>query len=339
MRIVMDAMGSDAHPEVEIQAARAAAERWGDPITLTGPRDLLQGRLKAEGISSDRVRVVHAPEVLEMTDKPAEAARTKCGNSMAVGMGLVKRGEADAFVTAGNTGGALANALFTLGRIRGVKRPVLGVNIPVRGGAAVALDIGANADCKPEYMLQFAVLGAVYAGFQLGIDRPRVALLSNGEEPGKGNQLVKESYPLLQGSDLNFIGNVEPKEVFAGEADVVVMDGFNGNVFIKTSEAVAGFFFEIMRREIQAGALTSLGGMLARPAFRRVGQMLDPAETGAAPLLGVDGLVFVGHGRSGTKALENAIRVTREAVEAGLLESMRRAIQASLDRKPQGEEA
>jgi glycerol-3-phosphate acyltransferase PlsX len=336
MRIILDAMGSDAHPVIEIQAALAAVERWGDPIILTGPEDLLNSQLKNEGGAPDPdlVTVVHAPEVLEMTDKPAEAARAKPGNSMAVGMRLVKRGEADAFVTAGNTGGALANALFTLGRIRGVKRPMLAVNIPVRGGFCVALDIGANADCKPEYILQFAILGAVYAGFHLGVDRARVGLLSNGEEPGKGNALVKESYPLLQASDLNFIGNVEPKEVYGGEVDVVVMDGFDGNVFVKTSEAVADFLVEIIRREIEAGFVTSLGGMLARPAFRRVRRLLDPTEYGAAPLLGVDGLVLVGHGRSDTKALVNAIRVAREAVEAGLLETMRRVIQSSLDKQP-----
>lgn len=332
MRIVLDAMGSDDHPLPEVQAAIQAAAHWADPVVLTGPRDILQGHLHGRREQARLVEIVDAPEILEMTDKPAEAARSKRKSSMAVGMDLVKAGQADAFVTAGNTGGALANALFRLGRIRGVKRPVLAVNIPVRGGQACMLDIGANADVRPEYLLQFGLLGSVYAQFHLGVENPRVALLSNGEEPGKGNQLVKDTYPLFQQSELNFIGNVEPKEVYAGEAHVVVMDGFTGNVFIKTSESVASFLVEIIGEEIRASLVTSLGGLIAQPAFRRVRQMLDPAETGAAPLLGVDGLVFVGHGRSDAKALVNAIRVTREAVEAGLLDSMRAAIGAHSER-------
>jgi glycerol-3-phosphate acyltransferase PlsX len=326
MRIVLDAMGSDDHPMPEVQAAIQAAERWGDPILLTGPEDILQGYLDRLSSEEPLIKIIDAPEILEMTDKPAKAARSKRKSSMAVGMELVKAGDAEAFVTAGNTGGALAYALFRLGRIRGVKRPVLAVNIPVRGGQACVLDIGANADVRPEFLLQFGLLGSVYAQFHFAVERPRVALLSNGEEPGKGNQLVKDAYPLFEASDLNFIGNVEPKEVYAGEAHVVVMDGFTGNVFIKTSESVASFLVEVIRDEIRSSMVTSLGGLIARPAFARVRRMLDPAETGAAPLLGVDGLVFVGHGRSDARALVNAIRVTREAVDAGLLESLRAAI-------------
>jgi len=335
MRIVLDAMGSDDHPEPELQAAVEAAKRWKETLIMTGPEDLLRPRLEELGVTHEQVRVVHAPDVLEMTDKPARAARGKARSSMAVGIQLIKDGEADAFVTAGNTGGALVNGLFILGRIRGVKRPALAVIFPVQDGHAITLDIGANADCKPEYLIQFATMGSIYAENVLGKQNPRVGLLSNGEEPGKGNTLVKETYPLLENAGLNFIGNVEPKEVVGGEVDVVVMDGFTGNVFIKTSEAVASFMTKMIRDEIMAAPLTKIGGMLARPAFRRVGKMLDPAETGAAPLLGINGLVFVGHGRSDARALVNGIRVTRQAVEHDLLDALRSAIQPRLEAQKQ----
>jgi glycerol-3-phosphate acyltransferase PlsX len=330
MRIVLDAMGSDAHPDPEIDAAAQAAERWGDPVILAGPQDVLEARLLAAGVGPERVRVVHAPEVLEMTDKPADTARGKSRSSMAVGMELVKSGEADAFVTAGNTGGAMANALFRIGRIRGVKRPALAGVFPVRSGQAILLDIGANADVRPEYLVQFAVFGSLYAEIVFGRTSPRVALLSNGEEAGKGNALVKETFPLLQQAGLNFIGNIEPKEFYAGKADVGVTDGFTGNVLLKTSEAVASFMISVIREQIKAGPITAVGGMLAKPAFKRVGVLLDPAEYGAAPLLGIDGLVFVGHGRSDARALVSAIHVARQAVAGGLLEALRREIKARL---------
>jgi len=330
MRIVLDAMGSDTHPDPEVEAAVEAAALWEDTIVLTGPQDILQPKLDAFDAQISRIQIEHAPEVLEMTDKPAEAARGKALNSMAVGMELLKDDKAEVFITAGNTGGAMANALFRLGRIRGVKRPAVSPIIPVMGGQAVVLDVGANADCKPIYMIQFAIMGTIYAEKLLGITSPRVGLLSNGEEPGKGNMLVKETYPLLEAAGINFVGNVEPKEVFAGEVDVVVTDGFSGNVFIKTSEAVASFMSRIIRSEIKASPVSSIGGLLIRPAFRRIGAMLDPSEHGAALLLGVNGLVFIGHGRSDAKALGSAIRVARQAVLSGLLEAIREAIRIRL---------
>jgi len=330
MRIVLDAMGSDTHPDPEVDAAAQAADLWGDPVLLVGPQEVLEARLRAVGVGPERVRVVHAPEVLEMTDKPADTARGKSRSSMAVGMELVKSGEADAFVTAGNTGGAMANALFRIGRVRGVKRPALAGVFPVRSGQAVLLDIGANADVRPEYLVQFAVFGSLYAEIVFGRPSPRVALLSNGEEAGKGNALVKEAFPLLQGAGLNFVGNIEPKEFYAGKADVAVTDGFTGNVLLKTSEAVASFLISLIREQIKSSPVSAVGGLLAKPAFKRVGALLDPAEYGAAPLLGIDGLVFVGHGRSDARALISAIRVARQAVSRGLLQALRREIQARL---------
>jgi glycerol-3-phosphate acyltransferase PlsX len=331
MRIVLDAMGSDTHPEPEIGAAIEAARTWGDTILLTGPQELLQPKLDAQGITRSMVEVIHAPEVLEMTDKPAEAARGKSMNSMAVGMDLVKTKEADVFVTAGNTGGAMANALFRLGRIRGVKRPGLSVIIPVYGGQTTVVDIGANVDCKPSFLVQFAIMGSIYAEKMLDLRSPRVGLLSNGEEAGKGNALVKDTYPLLESAGVNFIGNVEPKEIFAGEVDVVVTDGFSGNVLVKTAESVAALLTDIIRDEIMASPISSIGGLLSKPAFRRVGRILDPSEHGAAPFLGIDGLVFVGHGRYKVKGLVSSIRVARQAVENDLLGAMREAIQTRLE--------
>ncbi len=330
MHIVLDAMGSDAHPRPEVQAALEAYDRWGDRILLVGPEAELSQAIHDVGGHAANVEIIHAPEVLEMTDKPARSARGKAQNSMAIGMDLLKEGKADAFVTAGNTGGAMATALFRLGRIRGVKRPAVAPTIPVQGGHALALDLGANADCRPEFLVQFALMGSVYAERIHAKHHPRVGLLSNGEEPGKGNALVKKTYPLLEAAGLNFIGNVEPKEVFGGHADVVVTDGFTGNVLLKTSEAVARFLFDLIRSEIGASPLATIGGILARPAFRRVRQILDPSEYGAAPLLGIDGLVFIGHGRSNAHALVSAIRVARQAVGKDVLPALREAIQTRL---------
>lgn len=334
MRIILDAMGSDTYPDPEVQAAVEAARQFGDEIILVGQAEVLKPRLKALAGDQTRVRIVHAPEVLEMTDKPAENARRKAQNSMAIGMDLVRSGQGDAFITAGNTGGAMANALFHIGRIRGVKRPALTALFPVKDGRCVVLDIGANAECKPEYLLQFALMGSIYAQKVLGVARPRVGLLSNGEEAGKGNELVKETYPLLRESGLNFIGNVEGKELFGGQADVVVTDGFTGNILLKSSEAVAKLLVDVLRQELYGSLRTKVGGLLAKPAFNSIRKMLDPAETGAAPLLGIDGLVFVGHGRSDARALVSAIRVARQAVEANLLDALRSTIQEKLSSVP-----
>lgn len=330
MRIVLDAMGSDQHPDPEVKAAVQAVELFGDEILLVGNQELLKPRLEALSGDTSKVRIVHASEVLEMEDKPAENARRKSDTSMAVGMDLVKSGEADAFVTAGNTGGAMANALFRLGRIRGVKRPALTALFPVKTGRAVVLDIGANADCKPEFLLQFAIMGSIYAEKVLGRPHPRVGLLSNGEEAGKGNALVKETYPLLEASGLNFIGNLESKEFFAGDVDVAVTDGFTGNILLKSSEAVAKLITDMLRQELMSSTRTKAGALLAKPAFANIRALMDPAEYGALPLLGINGQVFVGHGRSDERALVNAIRVTRQAVQADLIVALREAIQSRL---------
>jgi glycerol-3-phosphate acyltransferase PlsX len=250
---------------------------------------------------------------------------------MAVGLDLVKSGEADAFVTAGNTGAAMVTSLFRLGRIRGVDRPALVGPFPTATGICSVVDIGANPDCKPENLLQFAIMASVYAQKVRGIPNPRVGLISNGEEAGKGSELVKETYPLLKNAKLNFIGNLEGKEIFNGHADVAVTDGFTGNVFLKATEAVAKLLIEKIRETIKSGNMpTKIGGALVRPALGSIKKMLDPSEEGAAPLLGVNGLVFIGHGRSDAQAIQSAVRVAKNAVEASVLDALKSAIEESL---------
>lgn len=324
-KIVLDAMGSDNYPEPELQAAVEAAQLFGDEVILTGPEAVLAPKLAA--LNAKNVRLVDAPEVFEMTDKISPGTLKRAKNSMAVGMQLVKAGEADAFVTMGNTGGAMANALVQLGRIRGVMRPALTGLFPVKNGKCAVVDIGANAECKPEYLVQFALMGSAYADKVLGVKNPRVGLISNGEEAGKGNDLVKAAHPLIAASGLNFVGNIEGKELFGGHADVAVTDGFTGNVLLKSSEAIARLLVDTLREELMSSFVTKIGAALARPAFGKLRKLLDPSDIGAAPLLGVDGLVFVGHGRSDARAVVSAIRTARQAVESNLMVHLRAAIE------------
>lgn len=327
MRIVLDAMGSDECPEPEIKASIEAANLFGDEIILVGPEEQLKPRFMG---TSAKVRLLNASDTITMNDKgmavALKAKRANSQTSMAIGIDLVKNGEADAFVTAGNTGGAMATAYFRLGTIPGVERPALAGTFPVYHGQCIVLDIGANPDCKPEHLYQFAVMGTIYANKVRKIDNPRVGLLSNGEEGGKGNELVKGTYQLLKDSNLNFIGNVEGKELFNGAADVVVTDGFTGNVLLKSSEAVAKLITTILKEELRSNIITTLGALLAKPAFSRIKSMMDPDDIGAAPLLGVNGLVFIGHGRSNAHALVSAIKVARQAVEANTLEAIKAAM-------------
>ena len=328
MRIVVDAMGSDSFPRPDVEGGVLAAREYGVEVILVGDEQVVRPELEKHQPGGLSITIVHAPEMLTMEDKglalALKAKRKKSKTSTAVGIDLVKNGEADAFVTMGNTGAAAATAYFRLGTIPGVDRPALAPVFPTRRGTCVVLDIGANADCKPENLLQFALMGSLYAERVRGVKQPRVGLLSNGEEPGKGNQLVRDAYPLLAASGLNFIGNVEGKEVFGGEADVVVTDGFTGNVLLKSSEAVAKLLLETVREKIQHGSvIAKLGGALVRPALRSIRRILDPEEEGAAPLLGVNGLVFIGHGRSNTLAVKNAVRLAKQAAAAGVLSAIR----------------
>jgi glycerol-3-phosphate acyltransferase PlsX len=339
MSIILDAMGSDHHPDPEVSAAVTAAQRFGEEILLVGPEELLKSKLAALPVQDLPVQVVDAPDVLEMNEHPVEASRKKPRNSMAVGIELLKEGRGRAFVSMGNTGAVMFNALRILGRVEGVERPALTALFPTRTGNCVIIDLGANVDCRPEFLVQFAIMGSLYAQKVLKIENPRIGLLSNGEEAGKGNDLVKRTYPLLQKTSLNFVGNVEPKEIFAGQADVAVTDGFVGNIMAKTSEALAKFMTDTLRDSIMSSLRTKVGGLLIRPVFDELRHMVNPSEVGAAPLLGLNGLVFVGHGRSHSEDLVSAIRVARQAADEDLTALLRAGIQEGLAAIPSDLEA
>jgi len=318
-------MGSDNRPNPEVEASVQCAESLGVDILLVGDEAALTGLLAAQPGDKSHVRIVHAPEALEMSDHIQEA-RAKKNNTMQVGMNLVRSGEAQAFVTAGNTGMAMYFATKTFGLIPGVIRPCLCGTFPVKNGKCVILDIGANAECRPEFLVQFARMGSVYAGLLLNRSNPRVGLLANGEEEGKGNELVKAAGPLMRAEIPGFVGNIEGKELFAGEVDVAVTDGFTGNILLKSTEAVARLILETLKEELMSSTRTKIGALLAKPAFKSVKQMLDPSEVGAAPLLGINALVFVGHGRSDAKAVVSAINQAKIAVQSGLMDSLRQSI-------------
>ncbi len=329
MKIAVDAMGGDHAPAVVVDGAVQAARDLGLEIVLVGPRQVIQAELDRHEAAALPLTIYHAGEVIGMDEhNPAAAVKAKKDSSLVVGMDLIKRREADGFFTAGHSGAALAAALFRLGRIRDIKRPALSTIFPSQTprGYCFLLDIGANTECKAEYLLQFAIMGAAYAERVLGVPNPRVAIVSNGEEEGKGNQLVQETVPLLKASTLNFVGNAEGKDIPWGIADVVVTDGFTGNVIIKLSEGVAKFLLDVLKQEITSRPMSKVGALLARSAFDEVKRRLDYREYGGAPLLGIDGVVIVGHGRSDAYAVRNGIRMTAQAVENGILEAIKEGI-------------
>ncbi len=331
MRIALDAMGSDEFPRPDVEGAVMAAREYGDEVLLIGDEKVVRPVLDSFSPGNLPVRLIHAPEMLTMKEKglalALKAKQKEPKTSMAVGVDLVKQGKADAFVTMGNTGAAASVAFFRLGMLPGIERPALAPVFPTRKGSCVVLDIGINPDLQPKNLLEFAIMGSAYAEAVRGVKRPRVALLSNGEETGKGNYLVREATPMLAASGLNFIGNAEPKEVYAGEVDVLVTDGFTGNVFLKSSEAVAKLIIDTMKEKIMAASLpVKLGGALIKPALADIKKLLNPSEEGAGPLLGVDGLVFIGHGRSDALAVKNAVRVAAGAARSGMQDLIRREI-------------
>lgn len=330
MSIVLDAMGSDDYPIPEIQAAAQLALQ-GEKVLLVGKRDLILANAAKISIDMSQIEIIDAPDIVEMTDKPVESFKKKPNNSMAVGLNLVKDEKAEAFVTAGNTGAAYFNSVMILRKIPGISRPALAALIPVRNGKCVFMDTGANADCRPDFLLEFAVMGSAYASKIFDLESPKVALLSNGEEANKGNQLVKDAFPLLQKSGLNFAGNVEPKEIYAGKINCVVTDGFSGNVFLKSSESVARLITDTLKESIQSSFRNKVGYLFIKPAFTSLKKLMDPSEAGAAILLGVNGLVFIGHGRSDARALVSAVKLARKTVDANLMESMTKEIQTRIN--------
>lgn len=334
MRIAVDAMGSDAHPAPDVAGGVQAARETGVTVLLVGDEARIQTELQQHDTGGAAIEVIHAPQAITMADKPTEAGKNKPNSSMHIAMGLVRDGGADAFVTMGNTGAALTIAvLHQLKRGRGVKRPALGQIIQAGSSRTVLIDIGATPDARPEWLFQFAVMGVALAQTVLKEPAPTVALLSNGEEEGKGNQAVREASELLRQSSLNFVGNIEPKDILTGGAHVAVSDGFVGNIMIKSAEGALSHLGTLLRREVRRSPVSLLGGLLLRPALRRVQRELDPYEIGGALLLGVNGVVVIGHGRSDARAVKNAIGQARAAVEGGIVAAVEAGLeQASVPR-------
>ena len=330
-RIGMDAMGGDFGPaEVVAGVAHALKDMPGRfEVTLVGDEEEIGRAIKRTHAESLPIQVVHAAERIEMADKATTAARRMSQSSIGVLTQLHKDGRLDAIFSAGNTGAVVTTALLRLGRLEGVSRPALAAFMPNLGGGTVVLDVGANAECKPAYLVQFAHMGSVYARYLLGRENPRVGLLSIGEEDTKGNSLVLDSLPLLRRAEhLNFIGNVEGRDIFKGACDVVVTDGFTGNVVLKTAESVAGMLAHKVKDELRRDLLARLGALLMLPALKRLKAEIDWEEYGAAPLLGVNGVCFIGHGSSKAKAFHSAVRTLVRFVEERVNEHIREEIQA-----------
>lgn len=316
-------MGGDDAPREIAKGAADAARDLGIRVALVGQREVLSDELAKLSYPESLIDVVHASEVIDMDESPALAARQKKDSSIVVGLKLVKEGRAGAFVSAGNTGAVMAGATMYLRRVRGIARPSLAGLIPLSDRLVVLLDAGANADCKPEYLLQFAQMAVAYMQNVWKIERPEVALLNIGEEESKGSSLTQGAYELLSSSGLNFVGNIEGRDVPKGKVDVIVTDGFTGNVVVKTMEGMADFIRDEMRKAIKSRPWYAAAGRVLSPAFNRMRKTLDYREYGAMPLLGTNGLIFIGHGSSDALAIYSSLRVAREAVQAGMLEAIR----------------
>jgi glycerol-3-phosphate acyltransferase PlsX len=334
-RIALDAMGGDHAPGAPVAGALAAMRELGCDVRLVGPEAEVRREIERQLAAANRKGalaapaappIVDAPETIGMAESPVGAVRSKRRSSIVVGLDLIARGEADAFVTAGNTGAAMAAAVFGLKRIAGVDRPALATPFPTARGIRLLLDIGASADARPQNLVQFAVMGAIYAERVLGIPAPTVGLLSIGEEESKGNLLVQETHRQLRLAPVRFIGNVEGNDLPAGKADVVITDGFTGNVVVKLCEGVVATMLQVIRSEVTANPLHRLLALGLRPAFQRVRRRVDYAEYGGAPLLGVDGVCIIAHGRSDERAIRNAIRVAGESVSNSVVEHIREGV-------------
>jgi glycerol-3-phosphate acyltransferase PlsX len=334
--IALDAMGGDDAPKQIVQGAVDAARGLEVRVALVGREDVVRAELASTGYNGDLIEVVPASEVIEMEETPALAARQKKDSSIVVGLKLVKEGRASALVSAGNTGAVMAGAIMYLGRVRGIERPSLVGLMPLSGRLVSFLDVGANADCRPSYLLQFAQMAAAYMEKVWKVERPEVALLNIGEEKSKGSTLTQETYELLAASGLNFVGNIEGRDVPMGKVDVIVTDGFTGNVVVKTMEGMAAYIQGELRKAIKSRPWYAAAGLALLPAFGKMRKTLDYREYGAGPLLGINGLVFIGHGSSDARAIYSALRVAREAVLSGMLEAIRDVVPAEPVASPRG---
>lgn len=338
VRIVLDAMGGDYAPREVVRGAVLAARRSGTDglkVILVGQEIVVRKELEivaGDDASTLPITVTNAPDLIRMDDHAAQAARRVRQSSIHVGLRLVRDGQADAFLSAGNSGATMATAVLTLHRLPGVDRPAIGAVFPLPNGQTIILDVGANTDCQPRHLVDFAYLGTAYMESVFNQDLPRVGLLSNGEESSKGDRLVQETYPLLNESNLNFVGNVEGRDVTNGTVDVMVCDGFAGNIVLKLAEGMVRLIFDLIRHAVESRFDYKLAGLVLRPALRAAARRLDYREYGSAPLLGVGGLVFIAHGRSGEAAIASGIQAAHEAAKRGVLNHMTSRLAARPDR-------
>lgn len=323
MQIALDAMGGDHAPAETVAGAVAAARAYGVEVALVGRTAAIAAELAKHDTAGLALPIVEAPDLIEMDEHPANAARRKPNASINVALRLVKEGTAAAMISAGNSGAVMAAALFILGRVPGIERPAIGAVLPTPQGRVLLIDAGANTDPKPSQLVQFGQMGAIFMEKVQGIANPRIGLLANGEEPTKGNELIQATHPLLAASGLNFVGNIEGNDIPAGAADVVVADGYTGNVALKLTEGVAAMLLGMIRTELRSTLLTKLLAAGLRSAFGRVRDRLDYREVGGAPLLGVEGVVVIAHGRSDARAIQNAIRACKEATDGGTVAAIR----------------
>ena len=343
MRVAVDVMGGDNAPHVEVEGAVAAAREFGVPVTLVGDRDKVQAELARHNTAGLDIKVWHASEVVGMHDSASDAVRKKKDSSIRVAFELVKGGEAAAVVSAGNSGATMAAGMFVLKRMKGIDRAAIAQLLPTMSGSTLVLDVGGNVDCKPIHLVQFAVMGEVYARFAMGLKSPRVGLLSNGEEASKGNELTRETSALLREKGLSsYIGYVEGRDIFNGSVDVVVCDGFVGNVVLKLSEGLAETVGKMLKAEIKRSFLSQIGYLLSRKAFNNFKKTVDYAEYGGAPLLGINGVGMICHGGSNPKAIKNAIRFAYEYALKGVNSHMAEKLDESFPgttREREGAEA
>ena len=327
IQIAVDAMGGDFAPRHVVDGALAAVRHFDLGVTLVGRSAILEGELaRYPDVDPARVRIVEAPDVVSMEDSPAAALRRKPGASIKVAAETVARGEAAALFSAGHTGATVMAAHGAFGMLPGVDRPALAATVPTRRSPAVLLDVGASVECRPSHLLQFAVMGSMYARVAFGLDAPRVGLLSTGHEETKGNELTREAHRLLKASSLRFIGNLEARDVYSGEADVIVCDGFTGNVALKISEGLVDVIEKLLHEELSSTITMRVGSLLTSRALRHFRRRVDYSEYGGAPLLGVAGVVIVGHGRSSAKAVRNAVAMAYRFAARGFIGQLEQEI-------------
>lgn len=327
MRIAVDAMGGDNAPFSTVKGSIEAVKEYGVEIILVGKKDVIEKELMNHNYTGNKIQIVNADEVITNEDKPVKAIRQKQNSSMVVAMNMVKDKEADVVISAGSTGALLTGGLFIIKRIKGIDRAALAPVYPTRNGIALLLDAGANTDCKPKYLQQFAIMGSVYCEKVLGIENPKVGLINIGEEQGKGNELSKEAYELLLNSGLNFYGNLEARDIPEGKVDVMIADGFVGNIVLKLTEGLANTIFSMLKEEFMKNSITKLGALILKPSLKKFKNRLDYSEYGGAPLLGLRGAVIKAHGSSNAKAIKNAIRQAKIFVENKVIEKIEEDIE------------